>query len=425
MYISYNNVADLVLCCLPPVIHFDLSSSATLSSRTISHRSNCRTVVPSATETDDSNENDDINHKNDSGRFSATAPMRALSYAIVGLLGALVALGEILRPLPESADPMDLKYQPYLDFDLDSCYNTAAVNIVGRRNRGATKPSGQISGNCRWRQQLLNSNAYARRRCNNGVCAIMYAYYFEKDQRHPITFLHGHNHDWENVVVFIKKGRIVRVAPSCGKDYVEAQNFDFYVLNGTHPLVVYHKGFGEAHCMRQARRPDIEQVENHFGHWYRSPLVSWNRWPSPGLRDLLQTFIRAQPRIVNGQFGDSLHAAINQRNPLPEFDPYLDREGPPIEDVGDPYDVVEEEEEVEEEVVEKKKKGEEEEVEEVEVVEEVVVVEPEEEEKKKPKKKIRKLKIKKKKPKEEEKKKKDELPEGITHRKMGNDTPDA
>lgn len=48
--------------------------------------------------------------------------------------------------------------------------------------------------------QLANSNAYSRKRCNNGYCAVMYEYYFEKDQAVAGTFLGGHRHDWENIV---------------------------------------------------------------------------------------------------------------------------------------------------------------------------------------------------------------------------------
>ena len=79
---------------------------------------------------------------------------------------------DILTPLPQSADETELKYQPLLDFDSDGCYNTAAIDPSGNTNpgKGAT---GTPQGDCRDPPQLENSNVYSRKRCNNGVCAVM------------------------------------------------------------------------------------------------------------------------------------------------------------------------------------------------------------------------------------------------------------
>ncbi|KAL4722186.1 hypothetical protein ACLX1H_010962 [Fusarium chlamydosporum] len=120
---------------------------------------------------------------------------------------------DILKPLPESASALELEYQPLVDFDMDGCYNTAAIDPSGRTNpgKGATASP---QGRCRDKVQLENANVHSRSRCNNGYCAIMYEYYFEKDQSIGFSFLAGHRHDWENVVMFIKDGKIVRVAPA-------------------------------------------------------------------------------------------------------------------------------------------------------------------------------------------------------------------
>jgi hypothetical protein len=133
--------------------------------------------------------------------------MKAHFLALVVLL-AVPSASEILDPLPEAASKKELRFQPLLDFDKDGCYNTAAIDENGRRNPGIMKSFSSHS-RCRDKLQLVNSNAYSRKRCNHGYCAIMYEYYFEKDQSIGLS---GHRHDWENIVVFTKGDKIVRVA---------------------------------------------------------------------------------------------------------------------------------------------------------------------------------------------------------------------
>lgn len=161
--------------------------------------------------------------------------------------------------------------------------------------------------------------------------SFRYEYYFEKDQALLGTFVSGHRHDWENVVVFTMDDRVLRVAPSCGGKYDGAKNFDYFLLNDTHPLVVYHKkGIGE-HCFRYAKAKDVEQVENHYGEWFRSPLVSWKKWPSPELRHAM---INKWPGKIgpkqDQEFGETLFKAGG--GTLPDFDPYSEDEEKPKEE---------------------------------------------------------------------------------------------
>lgn len=79
---------------------------------------------------------------------------------------------DIITPLPQSADDRELQFQPGLDYDSDGCYNTAAISPDGTTNPGKAA-TGTPQGQCRDKVQLDNSNAYSRRRCNNGVCATM------------------------------------------------------------------------------------------------------------------------------------------------------------------------------------------------------------------------------------------------------------
>lgn len=79
---------------------------------------------------------------------------------------------DIITPLPQSAGEQELRFQPGLDYDSDGCYNTAAIDPNGNTNPGK-KATKRVEGECRSRAQLDNSNAYSRKRCNNGYCAIM------------------------------------------------------------------------------------------------------------------------------------------------------------------------------------------------------------------------------------------------------------
>lgn len=92
--------------------------------------------------------------------------------AAPSLASAPLSKRDIITPLPESADDQELRYQPGLDYDSDGCYNTAAIDPDGNTNPG-TKATKGVHGNCRDQIQLDNSNAYSRKRCNNGYCAIM------------------------------------------------------------------------------------------------------------------------------------------------------------------------------------------------------------------------------------------------------------
>lgn len=88
---------------------------------------------------------------------------------------------DVIGALPASSASDEARYQPILDFDTDGCYYTSAIDINGRTNPGLPI-QGNINEPCRQPNRLQSSNVYSRKRCNNGWCAYMYEYYFEKDQ---------------------------------------------------------------------------------------------------------------------------------------------------------------------------------------------------------------------------------------------------
>ena len=177
--------------------------------------------------------------------------MLRLNSKTAALLAIVAAVrGDSLTPLSENASELELKWQPVMDFDSDSCYNTAAISLDGTLNPGLQHVCTGITENCDQVNRLWNSNVYSRARCNNGICAIMsvtnhilyrflvdiaeltprrYEYYFEKDVASGACVDSdvegGHRHDWENVVVFvdddIENGSLRMVAGSCHGGYNE------------------------------------------------------------------------------------------------------------------------------------------------------------------------------------------------------------
>jgi hypothetical protein len=103
-----------------------------------------------------------------------------------------------------------------LDFDKDGCYPAPAIGADGTIN-GGLNIGGDVNGECRDAPDLDNTNAYSRSKCNNGWCAVMYGYYFEKDQKATgvVGPSGGHKHDWERVVVWVQgETRLDRRVPT-------------------------------------------------------------------------------------------------------------------------------------------------------------------------------------------------------------------
>ncbi|KAH7207775.1 necrosis inducing protein-domain-containing protein [Fusarium redolens] len=216
---------------------------------------------------------------------------------------------DVLTKLPRNADENSLRFQPALDFDKDSCYNTAAVDVQGNLNPGLPN-KGSPSAGCRDISRLDNANVYSRSRCNNGWCAYITG-----------RGTGGHVHDWENVVVFVQNNkRIARVAPSAHGEYKGATNNP--VLDGDHPLIVYHKNGLSTHAFRIAKEEERYDVENDFGWWQIADLVAWDGYPSGFVQEQLthHDFGKATIKLVDSRFGDNLKKAAGDS--IPGFDPY-------------------------------------------------------------------------------------------------------
>lgn len=235
---------------------------------------------------------------------------------------ALPAFADPPPGLPQSAGGYEASFSPAYDYDVDGCYATPAIGANGTLNPGL-QPAGAVNGNCRDSWDLDNSQTYARSKCNNGWCAIVYASYFEKDQAVPGSALGGHRHDFEHVVSWVNQASnqveyLALTVHSSVATYPRSQvRFD-----GTHPKVVYHKEGLGTHLFRLANSGD-EPPENHYHTWRQPPIVDWNGWPTTALRDTLMNADFGAATIKVTDKDDRFRNLLNATKPagIP-FDPW-------------------------------------------------------------------------------------------------------
>ncbi|KAM7201665.1 necrosis and ethylene-inducing protein-inducing protein [Rhypophila sp. PSN 637] len=218
-------------------------------------------------------------------------------------------------PLFLNAPALDKRFAPALDFDTDSCYNTPAIGPNGDLATGLDIFGVSPTAGCREEVMLERCNVYSRQRCNNGYCAIMYAYYFQKDWASPGA---GHRHDWEHVVVWVRMSDqfVSHVAVSQHKGYEIKANHEISwtaPVDG-HPAVVYHKDGGSTHAFRFANGADFGNggPENHWRQWIMGPLIGYFGWESAEQRDRMFTndWGSASLAIKNEKFAENLGKAL-------------------------------------------------------------------------------------------------------------------
>ncbi|GKQ35970.1 NPP1 family protein [Streptomyces sp. A012304] len=194
----------------------------------------------------------------------------ALTVALAGSASAAV-----LHPLPENATPFQKTFQPYFDYDNDSCLPVAAIDSSGRLN-GGLDDSGSVTGQCRT-DHLGKANTYSRAKCNNGWCAIVYSLYFEKDMACADCVRWSHRHDWEGVVVWVQQGAGTPsyVSVSRHGGYETKPWNEVPAKSGVRVKAVYHKDGASTHCMRFARSDERPEAWPDGG-WDELGLLSWD-----------------------------------------------------------------------------------------------------------------------------------------------------
>lgn len=220
----------------------------------------------------------------------------------------------LLTSMNANADQRAVDFQPVLDFDKDGCYQTAAIDGSGRVNEGLELHR----GDCR-QSRLQNSQTYVRQRCNNGWCAYLYGYYFERDWP---ALAGGHTHDWEHIIVWTLHHDIFFVSWSAHGEYTTAHRSGLR-WEGNHPKIVYHLGAKGTHSFRRATASD-DNVENETGKWHQAPLLSLEMLPCDLNRKLLNhNWGSAHPDLTRDRFGRALDMAMPSDARYNEhFDPW-------------------------------------------------------------------------------------------------------
>ncbi|MEH0873716.1 NPP1 family protein [Pectobacterium cacticida] len=196
------------------------------------------------------------------------------------------------QALPSGIDALAIA--PVFDFDSDGCLPSAGFSRSGEKN-GGLKPSGSLTGGCRWTTFLDMSNTLHRYACidhdGSRYCGSFYSLYFLKDQ--VLGGLKtGHRHDWEHVAIWTKNGVVTHGSYSAhGKLTTEpAANID---KQGGHLKFVYHKDGVLTHAFRFSKAN--EQAENPYGTFVTPDIISWYSMSGDGisneeLRNQLNSF---------------------------------------------------------------------------------------------------------------------------------------
>ena len=132
-------------------------------------------------------------------------------------------------PFKEDVTAYQFKFRPRLKVT-DGCVPFPGVNAVGDTS-GGLQTSGARNGHC----SSSIGQLYVRAKVFNGECAVMYAWYFPKDQ-----VISGHRHDWENIVLWLSEcsvnARVNAISYSGHGAYNKTTNVP---MNGSNPLVEY------------------------------------------------------------------------------------------------------------------------------------------------------------------------------------------
>lgn len=166
-------------------------------------------------------------------------PLRWAIFLLVGLSGtanAAIIPHDQVQGFPDSTIGYFKTFQPYLEV-FSGCVPFPAVDAAGNVS-GGLEASGAMNGHCSSSpgQVYVNMGQY------RGECAVMYSWYFPKDQNVDGPGNRGHRHDWENIVVWLSScdnnARLNAVSYSDHAVYLKSTRPQ---TNSTHPLVAYQQ----------------------------------------------------------------------------------------------------------------------------------------------------------------------------------------
>ena len=231
--------------------------------------------------------------------------------------------------LPEAATEEAKKFAAAFDFDTDSCYPSPAISKDGQVN-GGLKPTGDIAGECRDKNQLENSNTYHRKASikKDGVeyCVHMYSLYFQKDQWAPVSPIPaGHRHDWEFALVWTKNGELTHASFSGhgGVSTEEKGKLHFDEGKQNTVKIVYHKDGVATHAFRFAKEDEKgdASAENDLKRWFTPTIVDWETMKSDTVSNerLRKKFNEHDFDEANCSFNDKNFPNEIAQNPPPGY----------------------------------------------------------------------------------------------------------
>ncbi len=191
-------------------------------------------------------------------------------------------------------------FQPYLSVEGAGCVPFPAVDWWGHVG-GGLKPTGNAGSNC----GHSTGQIYERATWSHGRWAIMYSWYFPKDEPSPGI---GHRHDWENVVVWINNPestsqQMYFLTPSQHGGYLKFYPQQLY-MSGTHPRISYSSAWPLDHALNATVIQGGTQ-----------PLVFWEQL-SQAAQDALNftDFGAANVPFSNGNFMRNIEKSWNAGN---------------------------------------------------------------------------------------------------------------
>ncbi|GAB3042425.1 NPP1 family protein [Acinetobacter apis] len=163
-----------------------------------------------------------------------------LKSAVLALFASSAFAGVIshnqVTGFPDSTRGYFKTFQPQLKV-FDGCVPFPAVDSAGNVSGGLDN-TGAMDGRC----SSSPGQVYVNQATYQGECAVMYSWYFPKDQNVDGPGNNGHRHDWENVVVWLSScadnARINAVSYSGHGKYEVSTKPG---LDGKHPLVAYQR----------------------------------------------------------------------------------------------------------------------------------------------------------------------------------------
>ena len=149
------------------------------------------------------------------------------------------------------------------------------LNSEGLKNTGS--PTGKCDDS--------DGQVYSRATEIDGKLAIMYAWYFPKDQPAHSATGSGHRHDWEDVVVWLDKNsvdaKILGVAASGHGKYKKVKADDLDLRDGRPQIEYFTNGFTNHELQTTSKKGGEQNVI----HWTDLPKKAQNALNEADFRD--------------------------------------------------------------------------------------------------------------------------------------------